>query len=388
MNQQNDNTTQNDQQYSWYYNSYSTSNFAQQSQDHQNQQSREQQAGHSNQASWYFDRYASHNNYHNPNYEQQQQQQQQQQPIAQSNEQAAWYFDANPSSSYQECRQAQQQQPQPQQQQRSDPYSYYYHNDYANNNYNVLQNQDRASWYNQQQTMENATTSIPITTTTSSAVATPIPTMTYPVTSDNNENKEKQESKQHDRSSVQPMETEINLMTTNDTPESNQHLSAAPALSKDTELMVLLDSENSVGSISDDESGSDNNNDKYEMEESEDNEDEDEDEDDWMNHDSDSVASYNTATEEPTGFVEDDEDDEDNENNATLLSDIHSATEKIEWKMGEYFMNLIEECGKEPGMGHMEGPLEQHDIKLPGSTNMFFEKAGNDKEKKKNKRKG
>ncbi|KAG2221114.1 hypothetical protein INT45_008635 [Circinella minor] len=154
-----------------------------------------------------------------------------------------------------------------------------------------------------------------------------------------------------------------------------------PALSIDIGTLILLDkSEKSMAAISDNDSNSDNNNSfsEDEAEESEDKEDEGyayEYEDEEMENDSDSVTSYYTASNEHIGSDED-EEDKDNENNATLLSHIHSTTEKMGWKKGKHLINLIEKYGEEPGVKQMEGALEHHHIKLPIHTKMFLDKPG------------
>ncbi|KAI7852749.1 hypothetical protein BDC45DRAFT_512449 [Circinella umbellata] len=368
-NQRLDNAAQNDQQDSWYYDSYPSYNSSHQSQDLQNEQPHEKRARHSyQQTSSYYDNYAAYHNYYNSNYEQQQQQQ----PITQSGEQATWYVDSGPySSAYQQSEQ--------QAQQHVQSYSsYYYHNDYTNDNYNALHNQGYAPSHNQQESTNNPAGSTIITSSTLPA-ANPIFTKSVPMTSSNNENK------QYEQTPEQLVETTINAISNNEKAGSNE----PPVSSKDTGIMKLLhDSENNVAVITDDESDGENSdsNSEDEIVESEDKKDEEntgyEYEDEELENDSDSVASYKTASDEPIGFDED-EEDEDNENNAILISDINSTGEKIEWKMGKHFINLINEYGEEPGVKHNKGDLEHHSIKLPLLTSVFFDKPGNNKGKKK-----
>ncbi|KAI7846917.1 hypothetical protein BDC45DRAFT_562639 [Circinella umbellata] len=139
-------------------------------------------------------------------------------------------------------------------------------------------------------------------------------------------------------------------------------------------LMLLNENENNVPIIDDNKSNSDNSNSKdkgYEYEY----------EDEEMEDDSDSVSSYDTAPSEHSDSDEN-EEDEENENSATLLLD--SNTKKNEWKKREYFMNLIEEHGEEPGVKEMEGALEHHEIKLPIPANVFLNKPGSDNRRKNN----
>ncbi|KAG2222970.1 hypothetical protein INT45_012948 [Circinella minor] len=370
--QHHDNATQNDQQHSWYYDTHPSYSSSHQSQDLQDQQPHEKRARHSyQQTSSYYDNYAAYHSYYNSNYERQQQ------PITQSDEQATWYVESDPYSSvYQQS-----QQPQQQVQQQEQSYSsYYYHNDYTNDNYNALHNQGHAPLYNQQESMNKPAAST-IITTSSSPAANPILATSVPMTSNNNEIKqEEHKNKQYEQISDQLVEATINSILSNEKAGSNEHRSVPPVLSKDTGIMMLLnDNENNVAVIGDDESDGENSNsyNEDEIDESEDKEDEEdtgyEDEDEELEDDSDSVASYKTALNEPSGF-DDDEEDEDNENNAILLSDIYSTGEKIEWKMGKHFMNLINEHGEEPGVEHNKGALEHHRIRLPTLTSVFFDK--------------